>query len=199
MLTDDELDDLYLPSRPDSHHAPAYIKAFARAVIAAYGAKLREQEPVAWTDETGYVWPNDAKHIKSNMPLYLHPAPSAPETKQPSMDCYIKATRDGLAELDPIERLRFFLSIALTGQDWIDVEPFIDALAPIPEGWQPISTAPKDGITILAKLFGRRSESTTREVLWNGENWITRDGSRFSGITHWMKLPAPPMTTARSE
>ena len=27
---------------------------------------------------------------------------------------------------DPIERLRFFLSLALIGQDWLDVEPFID-------------------------------------------------------------------------
>ena len=156
MLTDDELDDLYLPGRPDSHHAPAYIKAFARAVIAKIEAKLREQEPFAWyqpveSDKDGWIyigkdrnWMGYLGTLRENQPLYKHPAP-------------------------------------------------------IPEGWQPISTAPKDGITILAKLFGRRSESTTREVLWNGENWITRDGSRFSGITHWMKLPAPPMTTARSE
>jgi hypothetical protein len=32
-------------------------------------------------------------------------------------------------EHDPIERLRFFLSIALTGQDWLDVEQFIDSVS----------------------------------------------------------------------
>ena len=29
-------------------------------------------------------------------------------------------------ESDPVERLRFFLSLALKGQDWIDVEKLID-------------------------------------------------------------------------
>lgn len=32
-------------------------------------------------------------------------------------------------EKSPLERLRFFLSLALKRQDWIDVEPFLDALA----------------------------------------------------------------------
>lgn len=29
-------------------------------------------------------------------------------------------------EVDPVERLRFFCSLAMEGQDWIDVEPFFD-------------------------------------------------------------------------
>ena len=29
-------------------------------------------------------------------------------------------------ELDPVERLRFFCSLAMSRQDWIDVEPFFD-------------------------------------------------------------------------
>jgi hypothetical protein len=33
-----------------------------------------------------------------------------------------------LAAETPLERLRYFLSLALTGQDWLDVEPFLDAL-----------------------------------------------------------------------
>ena len=33
---------------------------------------------------------------------------------------------DGWEELDPIERLRFFCSCAMTGQDWLDVEQFFD-------------------------------------------------------------------------
>jgi hypothetical protein len=36
---------------------------------------------------------------------------------------------EGCEEHDPIERLRFFLSLALTGQDWIDVEQFIDGVS----------------------------------------------------------------------
>jgi len=34
----------------------------------------------------------------------------------------------GYKEPDPVERLRFFLSLALAPRDWIDVEPFLDAL-----------------------------------------------------------------------
>jgi hypothetical protein len=30
----------------------------------------------------------------------------------------------------PVERLRFFCSIAMTPQDWLDVEPFFDAVKP---------------------------------------------------------------------
>jgi len=35
---------------------------------------------------------------------------------------------DGFTEDDPIERLRFFCLLAMDGQDWIDVEPFFDAV-----------------------------------------------------------------------
>lgn len=35
---------------------------------------------------------------------------------------------EGSTEADPIERLRFYCSLAMSGQDWIDVEPFFDAL-----------------------------------------------------------------------
>lgn len=34
----------------------------------------------------------------------------------------------GADEADPIERLRFFCSLAMTGDDWIDVEPFFSDL-----------------------------------------------------------------------
>ena len=35
---------------------------------------------------------------------------------------------DGWAESDPLERLRFFCSLAITGQDWIDIEQFFNDL-----------------------------------------------------------------------
>ena len=46
---------------------------------------------------------------------------------EPAMSKYIE---HGVAEevTDPIEQLRAFLSFALRGQDWVDVERFIDAL-----------------------------------------------------------------------
>src|SRR5690606_7914957 len=34
----------------------------------------------------------------------------------------------GCKETDPIERLRFYCSLAMSGQDWLDAEPFFDAL-----------------------------------------------------------------------
>lgn len=34
----------------------------------------------------------------------------------------------GDEEKDPVERLRFFCSLAMNGQDWLDVEPFFDAI-----------------------------------------------------------------------
>ncbi len=52
------------------------------------------------------------------------------EPKQSAKQEYDKCM-EGLIENDPIERLRFFLSIAIKQpQDWLDVEPFIDALSP---------------------------------------------------------------------
>ena len=34
-----------------------------------------------------------------------------------------------LDEFDPVERLRAFCSFAMDGPDWLDVEPFFDAVA----------------------------------------------------------------------
>ncbi|TSP11474.1 hypothetical protein [Cupriavidus campinensis] len=41
-------------------------------------------------------------------------------------------------ESSPVERLRFFCSLAMDGQDWIDVEPFFDAL-PAPASKEPVA------------------------------------------------------------
>jgi hypothetical protein len=69
----------------------------------------------------------------------------------------------------------------------------------VPDNWQPISTAPKDGTNVL--LVNRAKNMATG--LWNGlggdEGWWLRGGnspnSFFNGgygPTHWMLLPAPP-------
>ena len=43
----------------------------------------------------------------------------------------------------PIERLRFFLSLSLKGQDWLDVEKFIDDVQ-IPDGYKLVPIEPTD-------------------------------------------------------
>jgi len=40
-----------------------------------------------------------------------------------------RAAMDGEHEVDPIERLRFYCSLAMGAQDWLDSEPFFDDLA----------------------------------------------------------------------
>ncbi len=59
--------------------------------------------------------------------------PSVQTAKQRYDECM----RDG-EEPSAIERLRFFCSLAMNGQDWIDVEPFFDALNQ-PSGAQPVA------------------------------------------------------------
>lgn len=62
------------------------------------------------------------------------------------------------------------------------------------KGWQPISTAPKDGTTILvhSPLMGRVI------VEWSGGGWdIIHDfadatESTLRDATHWQPLPEPP-------
>lgn len=38
------------------------------------------------------------------------------------------AANGGYDEVDPVERLRFFCSLAMQGKDWLDVEQFFDAI-----------------------------------------------------------------------
>ena len=59
-----------------------------------------------------------------------------------------------------------------------------------PHGWQPIETAPKNGTRILT--------FPGPIAYWNGlyRRWINPadpDAFSFTGPTHWMPLPAPPL------
>lgn len=62
------------------------------------------------------------------------PQTSAPGGEGTAQGGYTESARqrfDRLMQDDaasPLERLRFFCSLAMSGQDWIDVEPFFDAL-----------------------------------------------------------------------
>lgn len=77
----------------------------------------------------------------------------------------------------PVERLRGFLSLALSGQDWLDVEPFLDALtrpAPgVPEGWSIHTDAHGSGEywlrdaqgTLIARHMRKETAETLASVL----------------------------------
>lgn len=56
---------------------------------------------------------------------------SKPETAKQRFDKFMGNTQE-----TPIERLRFFCSLTMNGQDWLDVEPFFDALAAPPADTQ---------------------------------------------------------------
>lgn len=51
------------------------------------------------------------------------------KAQEPALVRYNKHM-NGEVEPDPVERLRFFLSLSLTGQNWLDVEKFLDDLPP---------------------------------------------------------------------
>ena len=105
----------------------------ARAIESAVLAKLNSAEPVTFyvCEGCGHYYMERVTSCDcmcnldiNEVQMYEHPpAPSVPAKQH-----YDNAMQEADEELDPIERLRFFLSLALTGQDWFDVEPFIDDL-----------------------------------------------------------------------
>lgn len=48
--------------------------------------------------------------------------------KMTALELYKKYMEDDVEPV-PLERLRFFCSLAMSGQDWLDVEPFFDDVA----------------------------------------------------------------------
>jgi hypothetical protein len=62
--------------------------------------------------------------------------------------------------------------------------------------WLPISTAPKDGTTILVldELYGKPWHY---ECEWNSVEWYHGFGDAWPRAmpTHWMPLPPPPLET----
>lgn len=74
--------------------------------------------------------------------------------------------------------------------------------------WQPISTAPRDGTEIL--VWGCVGQDIERAHIWavviaewddwpHKPAWRWSDGMEEVVPTHWMPLPAPPVTTTEAE
>lgn len=68
--------------------------------------------------------------------------------------------------------------------------------------WRPIDTAPRDDSSVLV-CDDRTQDGHHQVVFWDetgygdGPGWSTSDGPTFhhGAFTHWMPLPAPPVTT----
>jgi hypothetical protein len=88
-----------------------------------------KQEPVAWRTLCVSNIGEDSEWIYNEIgqgePLYTAPR------ELNAKEMYDKACIDG-EDKDPIERLRFYCSLAMTGQDWLDAEPFFDAIKSAP-------------------------------------------------------------------
>ncbi len=62
--------------------------------------------------------------------------------------------------------------------------------------WQPIETAPKDGTQILVFGHGRFAVAEFRSGEWRDMGDIGWGGFYSEVLpTHWMPLPAPPVST----
>lgn len=100
----------------------------ASAFESYYGQKWNDK---GWLRETS-VWAAAWKESADRLTAMLTP-------KDTALSRFTDA--DGFTEGDPIERLRFFCSLAMDGQDWIDVEPFFSAVVTAMLGPQKVLSA----------------------------------------------------------
>jgi hypothetical protein len=62
--------------------------------------------------------------------------------------------------------------------------------------WQPIETAPKDGTWVFLFVPGHGPA----RARWNGQSWMAHTNARqITRGTHWMPLPAPPVTALQAK
>lgn len=122
---------------------------------------------------TGVVDDGEITHYECGIPYMNGPvkcvkdcpactAPPAQVVKRPAKQRFDEC--GAAEECGPIERLRFFCSLAMDTQDWLDVEPFFDALraqaVSVPDGWKLVPVeATKDMVA-----YGN---SATNDVYWS--------------------------------
>lgn len=80
----------------------------------------------------------EAIELLNTTPGLVNEALSARGDVESAKQRYERMTNGNIPEND-IEALRFFLSLSLNSQDWLDVEPFIDAVTPQPP---PVAESP---------------------------------------------------------
>lgn len=141
-----------------------HYETFATRLIAAY---LAEQEPVAiiGMDYTGaYILHGAPNNLQQGTKLFT--APLEPAPKETALSMY-KRFEVEYETADPVERLRAFCSFALDGQDWLDVEPFFDALterlaARVPDGCVVVPREATDEMLLAAESVKQYELSTPR-------------------------------------
>jgi len=75
----------------------------------------------------------------------------------------------------------------------------------VPEGWQDIASAPKDGRLILVATEGQKVGSPAWTGMycayWNNAEhlWLFHRSGYVPNPTHWMPLPKPPVAAAEKE
>jgi hypothetical protein len=87
----------------------------------------------------------------------------------------------GQDETDPVERLRFFCSLAMKGQDWLDVEPFFDA---IKQQGEPVATVMRNK---AGQIFMARPDGNAFDMSkYIGQSFYTSAPSIPEG---WQLVP----------
>ena len=104
------------------------------------------------SDEKISVHGNSNDLILNNMMAKFSALQQPQQPKETALEKYNTLTVDSV-DPDPIERLRFFLSLSLKGQDWLDVEKFIDDLQ-IPDGYKLVPI--EFNINVKALLFNQK-------------------------------------------
>lgn len=109
---------------------PVGVALNAVSHVGAANYDHREREARRWIYEAEkQLYTSDqvaAAILKATKPLEDQLAAAQEEINSPpAIDAYEMYMADD-EESNPVERLRFFLSLALKDQDWIDVEKFID-------------------------------------------------------------------------
>ena len=113
--------------------------------------------------------------------VYVHPAPDGEDSTCPAR------------------------SIRLADDDPSQIAAWNTRPQPAPDGWRPIETAPRDAAPILAG--GGGMGAAVGVITWNERVgcWDTTDFTLddtdhepdgYNRPTHWMPLPAPPVSKA---
>ena len=118
--------------------------------------------------------------------------------------------------LPPIEKLRLFCALSMGGEDFLDVEPFFDALdseatAAQQDGWISVDERlPEGGEMVLVSVRNGTASSDPESAHFEAEEVRVVDfgdynepggymqcyggphGAFADDITHWMPTPLPP-------
>jgi hypothetical protein len=130
----------------DAHSAPVMPAELSSNMRSPDGGpRFRVRDGGAWIDDDDFIFDatvriggdfGEGKKLAYaqwiadtlNAAASAHSAPTEPT----AMQRYTDSMGSDDSGTPPIERLRFFCSLAMNGQDWIDVETFFDALASPP-------------------------------------------------------------------